>query len=303
MKNYNSFAAENKSRNELWHMILSVGPVIAGSGRKPGESLTLNSGFVFGRMRLEPEIFSRIQDEVQNCSLNSFVFLWPLSGNIEFTIKNTTHRVDKNSLIALDCMNEFQASCDAPIEVMFFFVSEYECRSLAGRRELHGFIFDLQSMHYSVERHILHELLNHLTPENRTLLRQYKYALLGSMKSSVHFEMSSGKAGHQSLKEDIINHIGENALDVRLTVDAICREFNISRSSLYRLFSEELGVKAYITQKRLDQVYADMLTNQIGNLSIKHIAFNYGFQNAAVFKKQFMERFHFDPRLYRDIPR
>nr|WP_247876688.1 helix-turn-helix transcriptional regulator [Ochrobactrum sp. CM-21-5] len=109
----------------------------------------------------------------------------------------------------------------------------------------------------------------------------------------------SNKSGAQGLKEDVLQFINENALDVRLTVDVICKEFNISRSTLYRLFSEELGVRAYITQRRLDQVYTDMLNNQLGHLSIKHIAFNYGFQNAAVFKKQFMERFHFDPRLSR----
>ncbi|MBC2885154.1 helix-turn-helix transcriptional regulator [Ochrobactrum sp. CM-21-5] len=299
MKNYHDFAAENHARNALWNLILSVGPLIVGSGRKPGEGLALNSGYVFGRMQLTPEIISKMQVELKSCSLNNFIFIWPLSGKVNITIKNKTHVIDSNSMIALDCMNTFKAEAEAEIEILFFYVSEYECRSLAGRRELHGFVFDLRERCHYVERFILGELEKYLQPGSADILRQFKYALIGSMKSSVHFMSFSNKSGAQGLKEDVLQFINENALDVRLTVDVICKEFNISRSTLYRLFSEELGVRAYITQRRLDQVYTDMLNNQLGHLSIKHIAFNYGFQNAAVFKKQFMERFHFDPRLSR----
>lgn len=297
MKTDCDFVSEKQARYALWTFVVSVGPLIIGSGRKPGEGLTFNSGYVFGRMHLTQDIITRILAELRNCSVNSFIFAWPLRGEIEVTIRGNKRVIDRQSMIALDCMNTFDASATAEAEIIFFYVSEPECRSLAGRRELHGLVFDLHAKRHFVEKYLFEKLEAELRSDNAEILRQFKYALLGAMKSSVRDLMSTNVLGTQSLKEEVLHFINENALDVRLNVDAICKEFHISRSTLYRLFSGELGVSGYITQRRLDQVYTDMLNDQLGQLSMKQIAFNYGFQNATVFKKHFMERFHFDPRL------
>ena len=91
----------------------------------------------------------------------------------------------------------------------------------------------------------------------------------------------------------------EQFLLVRLRQDVgaedLCRQFQVSRSRVYRLFEPHGGVDAYIKRERLEHCYADLLGADPEHARISDVAFSWGFQDASLFSRQFRARFGRSP--------
>lgn len=87
-----------------------------------------------------------------------------------------------------------------------------------------------------------------------------------------------------------------------LSVANLCRALGVSRSVLYRLFTAEGGVQAYITRRRLERVAAT-LSDPLGQDRIADIAERWGFCDAAYLGRLFRERFGMTPSDYRAFNR
>jgi len=87
-----------------------------------------------------------------------------------------------------------------------------------------------------------------------------------------------------------------------LTVATLCRALGMSRSALYRLFEDEGGVHAYITQRRLESVAA-ALADSMERDRIADIAERWGFCDGAYLGRLFRERFGMTPSDYRAFSR
>ena len=101
---------------------------------------------------------------------------------------------------------------------------------------------------------------------------------------------------NDSVIDDIVDVIKN--LDGDLSIDALCRRFFISKSSLYKAFSELYGctVKEFITNTRISAA-ADLLANT--NTPITVIAEKIGYENYSCFCKAFKKHFGISPSEYR----
>ncbi len=92
-----------------------------------------------------------------------------------------------------------------------------------------------------------------------------------------------------------VQTLEEHYADFDLTVEALCCENHVSRSSLQRKFKQAFGVtpKQYMMRLRMNRAL-DMLTEN--NDSIRSIAYSCGFEDEKYFSRMFKQTFGYPPR-------
>lgn len=90
-------------------------------------------------------------------------------------------------------------------------------------------------------------------------------------------------------------HIEKQLRDPALSADVLCRQFHVSRSTLYRLFEPLGGVARYIRERRLAHCHA-ILSRPGPRQYIERVAHDHGFGTASQFSRAFHEQFGYAPR-------
>ena len=83
--------------------------------------------------------------------------------------------------------------------------------------------------------------------------------------------------------------------DPTLGVDRLCRVFNVSRSTLFRIFTELGGVEAYIRERRTDRAFRDLLYAQPARGAVGRIAEAWCFHSPSHFHRQFRAQYGAQP--------
>ncbi|WP_254865956.1 helix-turn-helix domain-containing protein [Pseudomonas fluorescens] len=81
----------------------------------------------------------------------------------------------------------------------------------------------------------------------------------------------------------------------------LCKHLGISRAQLYRLFSHESGVAAYIQQRRLNRARLIIQNDNGTRHRVSGLAFQLGFKSDAHFSRSFKQAFGYSPRDARDL--
>ena len=90
-------------------------------------------------------------------------------------------------------------------------------------------------------------------------------------------------------------HISDRLTQADLSPSSVAAGLGVSRPTLYRAFSDESGVWAYILGRRLDQAYALLAHSRSARGLIGDVAEAQGFVSAAYFSRTFRERFGVAP--------
>lgn len=93
----------------------------------------------------------------------------------------------------------------------------------------------------------------------------------------------------------IKRHIRDHLADPTLDAEQLCRQFGLSRASLYRLFEPFGGVAAHIRDQRLKRVYREIMATEPSGAGIGRIAHACGFANLAGFNRAFKHRYGVSP--------
>lgn len=96
-------------------------------------------------------------------------------------------------------------------------------------------------------------------------------------------------------RPDVEQCIRSNIASARLDAARICALTGVSRSTLYRLFSESGGVASHIRRLRLEMVFADLADPLLGHENIADIAARRGLYCASSFTRAFRRAFGFAP--------
>ncbi len=106
-------------------------------------------------------------------------------------------------------------------------------------------------------------------------------------------EMSFVHSGSLAHVEEMIAYISAN-LEERLDADRIARHFLLSRSYVQNLFSQNMhiGLKKYITQKKIYAAHADLLRG----MSPNEVCEKYNFGDYSLFYRTYKKTFGVSPR-------
>jgi len=81
----------------------------------------------------------------------------------------------------------------------------------------------------------------------------------------------------------------------------LCRDFGLSRASLYRLFAPLGGISDYIRERRLQQAFAQLADPAQPHRTMGQVARDNGFKAFAVFSRAFRARFDMTPGEVREL--
>jgi AraC-like DNA-binding protein len=93
------------------------------------------------------------------------------------------------------------------------------------------------------------------------------------------------------LRKYIDTHLDDPGLGPR----RLCEAFGISRASLYRSFPEGGGVRGYITGRRLDRCFGELMHGPQKRGRVREVAAHWGFFDAKNFNRAFRHRFGIAP--------
>lgn len=114
-------------------------------------------------------------------------------------------------------------------------------------------------------------------------------------------QIESGKRGDhcpssaKALSLQIRKYIEENLGDPGLQVASIQKKFNLTRSTIYRLFPSSNGVMGYVRERRMKTAYNWLAMPRNPGESIAEIAFRLGFENETSFTRAFKNYFGVPP--------
>jgi AraC-like DNA-binding protein len=102
------------------------------------------------------------------------------------------------------------------------------------------------------------------------------------------------------LRGRVTVYIDENLASPNLSVQKIADAHRISTRYLHRLFTDtDETVSRYIWRRRLEKSAADLKDRSLAGRSITEISFNWGFNDAGHFSRQFRAHFGASPSDYR----
>ena len=99
------------------------------------------------------------------------------------------------------------------------------------------------------------------------------------------------KASLGAIRKFIEEELANPALDAEL----ICKEFSLSRATLYRLFEPLGGVQAHVRRRRLGRCFHELVTPGRNAGPISEIALRWGFSDEAAFSRAFRSVYGLSP--------
>ena len=99
----------------------------------------------------------------------------------------------------------------------------------------------------------------------------------------------------------IKRHIAENLETDLLTATEFCRQFGISRATLYRLFEADGGLAHYIREQRLNLAFQKMISQTEADKRLMNLAISMKFSSDSTFIRAFRRKFGLTPGELREL--
>ncbi len=96
-------------------------------------------------------------------------------------------------------------------------------------------------------------------------------------------------------RAEMRSYIDRHLVDPDLGAEVLCREFGMSRAGVYRAFADVGGIARYITIRRLDRAYNQLLSRPPSRGAVKEISNRWGFTETGHFSRLFSQRFGMPP--------
>jgi AraC-like DNA-binding protein len=109
------------------------------------------------------------------------------------------------------------------------------------------------------------------------------------------------RAERQLYLATIKRHIAANLENGALTADRICKRFNISRASLYRLFEADGGLARYVQEQRLNLALMLLIAPTSRGKRLIDLAVNLQFSSDSTFVRAFRRHFGLTPGEIREL--
>ncbi len=142
----------------------------------------------------------------------------------------------------------------------------------------------------------LQRQLPHLSPTDMPHAEQATLAMVSAaLAPSVQTLAEAEVEIDRTVMLRVRAYIDAHLKSADLTPLQICRDVGISRAQLYRLFSRETGVSAYIQRCRLEKIREVLEAGGARKQRLSTLAFQYGFKSESHFSRSFRQVFGCSP--------
>lgn len=274
--------------------IYCVEPLFEGQSDRERVHGWLLDGLIFSEVAFSPQFFRHETHHVQNTNYLSLQIY--KEGRTRGIIDGSYFDVSPGDVHIFDFSRAFRSTTEASVVA--------------------GVVIPHEAVGYDPRYHPAHMTFGGRTPAGRFLMRSFftlqellpsvrsdEAALLadgfcGLLRRFIAPDDSEGPASRASRLErsaEIKSYMDRHLADPGLSANRICREFNVSRSSLYRDFAPVGGVGQYISQRRLERTLNHLLSTPPSRGRVQEIAARWGYEDPGHFSRVFRQRFGVPP--------
>ncbi|MCK4206714.1 helix-turn-helix domain-containing protein [Brucella pituitosa] len=293
---------EDELRNDFWREVLKPMYEItldkemrnyqlfgSAKGRAIGASLQI------GSTSFNTQNYLRTPKIIAHGGLDHYILQLITAGDLRGNFNGVDLCAKPGDIVIIDFTQTVESTAydGSRITVM---LARDELEKVIGWRNLHGVVL---RAHEPTTRLLFAYLrgLNDVAGElDATEVYSAQEAMLSLLGASVTAGAPENLAVNLTMRKCILTYINENLTSPLLSPQTIMHHFRVSRSHLYRAFSPDGGVAKVIRDKRLDNAYRTLIKQRGQPVSLKDIAYRYGFHDSVQFTKAFKVRFGLSPK-------
>ena len=142
--------------------------------------------------------------------------------------------------------------------------------------------------------HVAEEISGNPEERNVSTLELFS-SLLAVSVTDIRALTGTDKATDHAKRIRAERYIFSRPLSVGLKVDDLCKDVGMSRATVYRLFQDDGGIQAFVSNLRIARAYASLARQKPARGLVALVALQCGFSNASNFNRRFRQRFGCTP--------
>lgn len=244
----------------------------------------------------------RSMQMIRQDSLDHYYLCLGLSHTIDGTAGRTSLTAGNSQIYVLDLARELDCLITAGDTVILTIPRDLLAAQV-GYKDLHGQVLqgglsELLADHMRALQHRLPMLTPHEIP-------YAQQATLAMVSAAIAPTVANLKSAESEIDLTLFNRakrlIEQHLRNPELSPMFLCKHLGISRAQLYRLFSQESGVAAYIQQRRLNGARMIIQGDSGTRHRVSGLAFQFGFKSDAHFSRSFKQAFGYSPKDAREV--
>lgn len=249
-----------------------------------------------------PYRVKRSPQMIRRDSLDHYYLCLGLSHSINGSAGRTPLAAGNAQIYILDLARELDCLITAGDTVILTIPRDLLSASL-GHKDLHGRVLQggLSELLADHMRALQHRLPR-LAPDE---MPHAQHATLAMVSAAIAPSVANLHNAEQAIDHTLFNRarrlIEQHLRSAELSPVFLCKQLGISRAQLYRAFSYETGVTAYIQQRRLNRARLMIQSDTSTRHRVSGLAFQFGFKSDAHFSRAFKQAFGYSPREAREV--
>jgi AraC-like DNA-binding protein len=297
---------EGRDRNSFWSQL--IGPVYEVSSydgdtsrQLQGQILSLKAGPVqIGKTTFNDQKYSRGNRLIALSSADVYYVQLITAGTLTGNYFGTDVKAGLGDIVFIDMSKPVESLATAGGRVTMV-LPKPRIDRLTNWRPLHGVVLSAQAAGTALINLYLHGLIDMAAEMTIEEAAAAEEALVTLLASAVNGRPRVGSMAdtpeiNAPIRHAIIRYIESNLSSANLGVNEIQKQFNISRTHLYRMFEQDHGIAKLIRNKRLDRVVHQMVRSKPSRLTLKQVAYENGFDTPEALARAFRERFNASPK-------
>lgn len=252
----------------------------------------MTGGLVFNHVAFSPINFERDIQELQGEMQDFFLLEVQLKG-CQTVLMNKTHTKMRPGFIYLrDWSYSYEADADE-MEVFSILIPRHRLKASSSLNSSCPILsWSTDEAPGQMLLTLWTTLFDKFSVMTKSEAMQLSNALIGFLDGLLDHRPQ--QQGAESSFDSICLYINAR-LHGEITTTQLCEDFNISKSTVYRIFKDYGGVKKYILLARLRRCYLDLYHADASKDKIKDIFENWGFHEASSFSRAFKNTFKLMP--------
>lgn len=302
---YESSALPEEQRFDYWQSLISGGfedATGARSSQDVAEFAIESSMWNFGRgvlsnsKMLGRQIKQRSPQRIRGDSLDHYRIHLQRAGEERWDAEGRRSIVRPGDVLFTDMARQQRSEVQFSDRAVLTVPRELIDDALPRPMDLHGALLNGHSTHV-LRSHlisIVEQADSVIAVEASLLMKATVQIVAAALLASRDSRLDAAPNVEHSRLRMMCRFVDASLADPSLGVDMLCLKFNVSRSSLYRMFTPLGGVNAFIRERRLQRVH-EALRSSEKRINLARLASDHGFVSASHFSRAFREQFGFSP--------
>ncbi|GEM_PF-3737802 len=248
------------------------------------------------------QFFERSKSKIATDTLDHILVQVFLSGDTTSTLDNNQFSCDQGSIIIIDTSRPWKAYNSSFNNITLVVPKRLIRGKILNEDMLHGKILSTKTNPFAS---LLHSHILSLRENASKITQGFAHSIVSPsidmVCAAIGFNPDQSVSSYTPDKNvalvlRIKNFIESNLGNSNLGIPLLLVEFNLTKSTLYRLFpTQNGGIMNYVNERRLIKAYRS-LSIKNGHKTISQISYESGFENESSFTRAFKRYFHYLPR-------